>query len=301
MPSWSQVTAQIQQVSSPHDAVRRDYLRKLHDLTGRNVIVYYSGWLEKAQQIAQGLQGYEVNDSDKNGFMATIHQLDRNRGLDLIMHTPGGDVAATESIVDYLRSMFGTDIRVIVPHLAMSAGTMIALSAETVLMGKHSSLGPIDPQIGGLPAHGIKEEFDRAVTEIGADPGRIHVWQPIIAKYSPTLIGECEKAIAWANIMVKTWLETGMFRDRDDPGAAADKVLRDLADHSLTLSHSRHISAQRAIELGVVVDMLEDHQDLQEAVLSVHHACVQSVSETPAFKIIENHNGVAFINAGMVG
>lgn len=301
MPSWTQVTAQIQAVPSPHDNVRRDYLAKLHALTGRNVIVYYSGWLEKAQLLAQGLQGIEVNDSDKNGFMATIHQLDRSKGLDLIVHTPGGDVAATESLVDYLRGMFGTDIRVIVPHLAMSAGTMIALSAKEVLMGKHSSLGPIDPQIHGVPAHGIKEEFDRAVAEISADPARIHVWQPIIAKYSPTLIGECEKAIDWANKMVKAWLETGMFEGEAEASDLADKVLNELADHALTLSHSRHISAQKALDLGIKVEMLEDQQDLQEAVLSVHHACVQTVTETPAFKIIENHNGVAFITSASVG
>jgi membrane-bound ClpP family serine protease len=300
MPSWNQVTAQIQAVPSPHDNVRRDYLRQLHDLTGRNVIVYYSGWLEKQQLLAQGLQGVEVNDSDKNGFMATIHELDRSKGLDLIVHTPGGDVAATESVVDYLRAMFDTDIRVIVPHLAMSAGTMIALAAKSVLMGKHSSLGPIDPQIGGLPAHGIKEEFDRAIREISADPSRLHVWQPIIAKYSPTLIGECEKAIDWANKMVKAWLESGMFEGEPDASARADRVLSELADHALTLSHARHISAQKAMDLGINVDMLEKDQELQEAVLSVHHACVQTVAETPAFKIIENHNGVAFISSAAV-
>ncbi len=106
-----------------------------------------SGWLEKAHLVAQGLTGTEVNDSDKNGFMATIHQLDRTKGLDLVLHTPGGNVAATESLVDYLRAMFGSDIRAIVPQLAMSAGTMIALASKQIVMGQHSSLGPIDPSL----------------------------------------------------------------------------------------------------------------------------------------------------------
>ena len=159
MPSWDKVQSEIRQAGSTHDVIRRQHLSRLHDVTGRNVIAYYSGWLEKEQLLSQGLTGVEVNDSDKNGFMATIHELDRSLGLDLILHTPGGDVAATESLVDSLRAMFGSDIRVIVPHLAMSAGTMIALSAREVVMGKHSSLGPIDPQMGGLPAHGVIEEF----------------------------------------------------------------------------------------------------------------------------------------------
>jgi ClpP class serine protease len=49
--------------------------------------------------------------------MTVIHNMDRSKGLDLLLHTPGGDIAATESIVDYLRSMFGTDIRAIIPQL----------------------------------------------------------------------------------------------------------------------------------------------------------------------------------------
>ena len=114
--------------------------------------------------------------------MTAVHQLDRSKGLDLILHTPGGETAATESLVDYLYSMFGTNIRAIVPQIALSAGTMIACACREILMGKHSSLGPIDPQFGNIPAHGIIEEFKRAHAEIKADPSKIPVWQPIIAK-----------------------------------------------------------------------------------------------------------------------
>lgn len=296
MPTWGQVQAQIASAGSQWDVVRRQYLAALHEITGRNVILYYSGWLQKAHMVGDGLP-VGVSDSDKDGFMAAIHELDRDKGLDLFLHTPGGDVAATESLVDYLRAMFGTDIRAVVPQMAMSAGTMISLACKSVLMGKHSSLGPIDPQLGAMPAHGIVEEFKQAKREISADPSTIPVWQPIIAKYSPTLVGECEKAIDWANKMVKHWLVTGMFEGIADADAKATAILNELADHSLTLSHSRHISAVRAHELGIEVVNLEDDQDLQEAVLTVHHACVQTLTATPAFKIIENHKGVSFISA----
>jgi hypothetical protein len=297
MPSWDKVQAQIKAAGSVHDVIRRQHLAGLSELTGRNVIVYYSGWLEKEHLIRQGLTGAEVSDSDKNGFMATIHELDRSKGLDLLLHTPGGDVAATESLVDYLRAMFGTDIRAIVPQVAMSAGTMIALSCKQIIMGKHSSLGPIDPQFNGLPAHGVIEEFEKAKTEIAQNPATVPVWQPIIAKYPPAFIGECAKAITWADQMVKAWLETGMFAERKNASKAADKVLSELADHALTLSHARHISMDKAKELGIEVVALEDDQDLQDSVLTVHHACIQTLAETPAFKIIENHNGIGFITS----
>jgi len=93
------------------------------------------------------------------------------------------------------------------------------------------------------------------------------------------------------------WLVTGMFKNEPKPGEAAKKVLDELGSHALTLSHARHISIEKALALGLKVTTLESDQQLQEAVLTVHHACVQTLTETPALKIIENHMGVAFISS----
>ncbi len=290
MPNWSEILNEISGTGSTHDVVRRNYLTALHDYTNRNAIVYYSGWLQKP-----GYPGVEVNDADKNGFMTVIHGMDRDLGLDLIIHTPGGDTAATESLVDYLRSMFGSDIRAIVPQLALSAGTMIACACSQIVMGKHSSLGPIDPQLAGIAAHGVVEEFERAKAEVSQDPRSIPIWQPIIAKYSPTLIGECEKAIEWSNEMTNEWLLSGMLSSATDADDRAEKILEELSDHAVTKSHARHLSADRCKEIGLEIVALEDDQELQEHVLSLHHACIHTLGSTGAFKIIENQNGVAFI------
>lgn len=293
MPNWRTLLSEIQSSGSTHDVIRRKYLQRLHEVTGRNVIVYYSAWLQKPELARRG--GMEINDADKNGFMATVHEIDRRKGLDLILHTPGGDAAATESLVDYLRAMFGTDIRALIPQIAMSAGTMVALACKEVVMGKHSSLGPVDPQIAGVAAHGIIEEFRRAADEIRKNPATIPLWQPIIAKYSPTLIGECEKAIEWSNQMVHEWLVSGMFAGEQDAEQKATHIVEAFGDHALTKSHARHISAQAARDLGLKVKALEDDPDLQEAALTVHHACIQTLSATGATKIIENHKGVAYM------
>jgi hypothetical protein len=253
--------------------------------------LYYSGWLQKPR----APQTY-VNDADKNGFMTVIHELDRTKGLDLILHTPGGETAATESLVYYLRKMFGGDIRAIVPQLAMSAGTMIACSCKEIIMGEHSSLGPIDPQLAGMPAHGVVEEFNRAHAEIKADNTRAFVWQPIIQKYNPTFIGECEKAIQWSNEMTKKWLMTGMLKDDPDSSVKSDAIINELGDHALTKSHARHLSPERCKNIGLNIRMLEDDVKLQDAVLSVHHAGIHTFSSTGAIKIIENHKGVAMIS-----
>src|SRR5262249_26394457 len=159
---------------------------------------------------------------------------------------------------------------------AMSAGTMIAMSCKEIVMGKHSSLGPIDPQTGGVPAHGIVEEFARARDEILNNPATIPLWQPIINKYAPTLIGQCEKAITWSIEMVRTWLKTGMFQDEEDSVAdpKIDQILAYFGSHALTKAHARHIPAHQAKGVGLVVTMLEDDQELQNAVLTAYHSFV---------------------------
>ncbi len=190
MPNWNSVVEEItrKQVEGQRtaqaaiDTVRREYLKKLHKFTERNIIAYYSGWLSKPN-----IQS-EIVDEDKNGFMTAIHGLDRTKGLDLIIHTPGGSIAATQSIVDYLHQMFGSDIRAIVPQIAMSAGTMMACSCKSIMMGKQSNLGPIDPQFRGIPAYEVKKEFERAYKEIGSSPnqvGNIHRQIPSGYRSSP--------------------------------------------------------------------------------------------------------------------
>ncbi len=291
MPNWSELVKEIGQLGSPFDILRRKYVSDLSKYTKRNVICYYSGWLQKPELGS----AVAVNDTDKNGLMTTINGLDTSKGLDLILHTPGGDTAATESIVDYLWSMFSGNVRCFVPQMAMSAGTMIACSSREIWMGKQSSLGPIDPQFGGIPAHGVVEEFNRALKDIVNDPRTIPVWQPIIAKYNPTFLGECEKAITWSNSLVEEWLKRNMLSDDANKDEIVKNIISELGDHSISLAHNRHLSAAKCKEIGLNVFDLESDQKLQDKVLSVHHIYFHTLSSTQAFKIIENQNGMAFI------
>ena len=197
MANYKDIEDELSRAGDVHDVVRRMYIGDLQKHTKRNTIAYYSGWLQKkVPDLSLG-----IDDYDKNGFMTTIHGLDTRKGLDLILHTLGGEVAAAESIIDYLLQKF-QDIRVVVPQLAMSAGTMIACSADKILMGRHSSLGPVDPIYDGFSAHAVLEEFDKAYEEIKADPIKVAIWKPILEKYEPTLLGECKKSIIWAEKII---------------------------------------------------------------------------------------------------
>ena len=294
MPNWNEVFNEIQalqvQGANAQTVVRKKYLSLLHQHTGRNFIAYYSGWLSKG-----GVFLSEINDEDKNGFMTTIHRLDRKLGLDLILHTPGGGIAATQSLVTYLQKMFGGDIRAFIPQISMSAGTIIACCCKEIWMGKESNLGPIDPQLAGIPAHGVVQEFKRAVREIKRDPVKIALWQKIIGQYRPTFLGQCENAIRWSNAFVEEQLRDGMFAGRSDRKVRAKNVTKALSNYPVNKSHDRHFDIDACKKMGLIVKELESDPTLQDLVLTVHHCYMNFLMNTLAYKIIENQNGIALI------
>ncbi len=258
-----------------------NFIEKLSNKTKRNVIIYYSGWLSVPQELPNG-----INDLDMNGFMAMVNDLDFDKGLDLILHTPGGDTAATESIINYLHNIFGNDIRAIVPQLAMSGGTMIACSCKEIIMGKQSSLGPIDPQLNGMPAQEILYEFNQAKKEIEENPSCIPLWQVIISKYNPTLITSCQNAIDWSKIILTDSLRNYVFEDDDK---TVNKIVDALNSHIDTKTHNRHLPPSKCKEIGLNITLMESDDDLQDLILSIHHCCMKIFNTAKIYKIFSNN------------
>ncbi|NQY82743.1 MAG: S49 family peptidase [Alphaproteobacteria bacterium] len=306
MGNWKEISEEIvalevsrRQKESPIDKIRRKYIRKLHEETGRNVVVYYSGWLQKLDPVL--FSHTIINDDDKNGFMSAFKGLDWNKGLDLVLHLPGGTVAATETIIDYIRGMFGSDIRTIVPQISMSGGTMLACAGKEIILGKHSNLGPIDPQFGSWPAFAVLEEFERASREVIENPDKALVWRAILEKYHPTLLSQAQHAIEWSKEIVINALKDGMLKDDLNADDKAKRIVNFLLSHDLHHAHGRHLHRKELRESGLVITHLEDEQELQDIVLSVHHALMHTLTNSSAIKIIENHEGTGlFRNVGNV-
>ena len=171
------------------------------------------------------------------------------------------------------------------------------VQVEKIHMGKQSNIGPIDPQFGGIAAAAVLDEFHRIFLEIKKDPDKIAIWQFILQKYHPTFILQCENSIAWSKEIITEWLKTGMFADEDEI-KKKDKIkniVDKLSDHKKTKSHGRHISNTEAKKIGLIIENLENDDDLQDLILTVHHAFMHTFENVPCLKIIENHNGVAKI------
>ena len=277
--------------------LRLKYVSNLANYTGRNVIVYYSTFLQG--NIMSTNPELMINDNDMNGFMNAVSGLNRSLGLDIILHTPGGITTATESIVKYLRKCFNSNIRVIVPHMAMSAGTMIACSAKAIIMGKESSLGPIDPQYRNVPAEGVIDEFNRAMKEIQFNPQCSLIWKEIISQYRPTFLGECQYAIDLSRNLVTEWLSSCMFKNSKLKQSKVDAIVNGLASHSFSKLHDKHYDYEDCKKIGLKVMKLENDSALQDAVLSIHHSYVLSAYVVPnSLKYIENNNGQTFVISG---
>ena len=292
MAGISEITKQLGVTPTPLDSIRRKYIKELSKYTGRETIAYYSGWLSKQNNVP----GIEIDDSDMTGLMEVVRGLKCNKGLDLIMHTPGGNPTAAESMVKYLRSKFNNDIRIIVPHLAMSAGTMIACSGKEIIMGKHSSLGPIDPQFNGIPAYSIKKEFEDAKEELSKNPSSAIYWKLKLEKYPAAYLNIALDSIDLAEQLVREWLETCMFETDQDKQKKIDKIVKSLNEHESSKSHGRHFDIDFCNSIGLKIFRLEDDQKLQDKVLSVHHAFTLTFNQSNAVKIIENNMTGSMIN-----
>jgi serine dehydrogenase proteinase len=293
MPTWNEIDREIsdavsggEQSSVACDRIRKSYLEKLSGEVEKPVIAYYSGFLQKSPHPESA-----ITDFDMNGFMAVVHNLPRDKGLDLLLHTPGGGTEATRALVEYLYSIFGSNIRVIVPQLAMSAGTMIACASKEIVMGKHSSLGPTDPQVNGVPAMGVIHEIETALEEIAKNPAKQIVWREVFSKFPPAFISNCERSIEGTREMVRTWLIDNMFRGKEKPFELANEVVDQLMNFQKTTEHGHHFLKDKCRKIGLNITDLEESQDLQECVLSVHHCYVASFARVRSIKFIENSIG----------
>ncbi|MCQ2359972.1 MAG: ATP-dependent Clp protease proteolytic subunit [Paludibacteraceae bacterium] len=289
MPSWNQILARVQEPPQgiiniqKLDLIKNDYIAKLSSYRNRNLITYYSGWLYRQTQDTS------INDKDINAFMAAIHGMDRSKGLDLVLHTPGGEITATEQIINYLHSCFN-DVTVIVPHMAMSAGSLISVSCDQIIMGRQSCLGPFDPQSGGVACQSVLKEFEKAKADLKDNPQALGLWQVIVNKYPPTFIHSCEQAIELTEELANKILNKIVLQKEN-----LDVIKKAFNDNTESKTHSRHFSIEKLKKLGLNVIALEDDQNLQELVLSLHHCYTILLENMPVVKCVESNAGGKFI------
>jgi ClpP class serine protease len=151
--------AVLQQMCGPArlEAARDDLLDRLQEQRKSRVIAMIH------RQDTVSLFGVPVTTSigieDSEAILRAIRLTPADQPIDLVLHTPGGLVLAAEQIALALLERTGK-VTVFVPHYAMSGGTLLALTADEIVMDSHAVLGPVDPQIGDMPAASIVKLLD---------------------------------------------------------------------------------------------------------------------------------------------
>lgn len=299
MATWSKIQDELNKVQPEK---RGDFIadkshqsmKQIASLYKRNVLYYASAFLQKPQ-VPSVLT--TINREDINGFMAGVHGLDSKKGLLLILHTPGGLAEAAQTIIGYLRSKF-SDIAALVPTYAMSAGTMIALGCDRVILGRQSQLGPTDPQLivanGSFSAHSIVAQFEEAKQDIVNNTDLAHAWAPILRSFGPALLEEARRSITYGQDLVENWLKEYMFADHENPAALAKKAAKYFGSQEHG-SHGRRIDREEAELQQIKIDKLEDNQDLQDEVLTLYHLSTIAFENGPASKFVMSSNGRMWI------
>ncbi len=179
-----------------------------------------------------GIPFYRYIDiDDSESVLRAIRSTPPDTPIDLIIHTPGGLVLAAAQIARALKK-HPAKTTVIIPHYAMSGGTLIALAADEIIMDENAVLGPVDPQLGQYPAPSLVRVVEKKSLDKVDD-------QTLI------LADVAEKAIKQVRDLVAWLLEDKMGRER------AEEVARILTEGRWT--HDYPITVEVAKELGLPV------------------------------------------------
>lgn len=266
-------------------ALRRESILRIQHATGRPLICYVT----KTHHVAQGVPAY-IDDSDLTGFADLIQPFE-GEALDIFIVSNGGSAEAAERIVRLIRERFKT-IRFIVPANAYSAATLICFSGDEIVMDSRATLGPIDPQINGVPARAILRAFETIEKRLKEEgPRALTAYMPLISKYDLHVLEICKSAQELSKELAQGWLSTYMLKGSDEQ-TRIDGIIGFFSDYDIHKSHGRSIDRQTARELGLKVTNLEETEGLADLVRSLYNQYELWFDRTPFYKVFENASGI---------
>jgi len=271
-------------VEDEPNILRRELIQQIEEKTGRTLILYYSNPHHPASSI---------DYADVRMLHEMLRLLDYPKHIDLMLHSGGGIIEATEKLVTLIRSKVET-FRVIIMEFAKSAATSLSLASNEILMSFMAELGPIDPLIQiGFDRNTGQPEFRPAWSYIhaldilehelkgGRDP---RIIAQLLSTMDPTKLDLAKKAIEYSRTLAKSWLTTYMGLE----DGVAEKIASELCDAKKLLSHGRVISFEDAQKLGLKVKKIDTDHELWPLLYELHTRAIQATLRPPIVKIVES-------------
>jgi hypothetical protein len=200
----------------------------------------------------------QVDRTDVLGFVDLLHNVPNGQPIDLLLHTPGGDVDSAEKLIGMVRKKVGDDgqLRVIVPDFAKSAGTLMALGANSIVMSDCSELGPIDPQVvipdsnGNTAVHSVLSyliAYNEAKKAFAKTPNN-PVLQLTFERFDPIIVKKFETIEKRARMFAEDLLKPR--------GTLYTAIVSKLMDIDQYPSHGQMIGWEAAVEMGLNVNYM---------------------------------------------
>lgn len=230
---------------------RQALIRQIQGGGGKKLICYVGG-----------IRAPIMRD-DTIGIMELLHNVPSKTHIDFLLHTGGGDIDAAEKLIWMIRTAVGTGVlRVIVPDFAKSAGTLMALAADQIVMSDSSELGPIDPQVtlndgrGNVIPHSVLtylEAYETHSNALQRNPSDV-VAQIMLNKLEPATVNLFKAVRDRARQLAEKHLNQWMFHKKK---ATYTKIAEDLMNLNKWMTHGQMINYQAAQALDLEVMFLD--------------------------------------------
>ncbi len=221
--------------------------------------------------------------------------------IDVILETPGGSGEVAEDIVRALHHKF-KEVAFIIPGWAKSAGTIMAMAGDEILMEPSSSLGPIDAQLTRqgkvFSADALLEGMEKIKDEVLSSGALNPAYIPILQGLSPGELQSAENAQKFSKALVSDWLEKYKFKDwevhssdgrpvtPDEKRRRAEEIASELFDHRKWLTHGRSIKIDNFVSMKLRVTDYSQNTELADAIRR-YYTLTQMTFALNIFKCIE--------------
>ena len=277
---------------------RQAMIKQIQACTERQLICYVSG------------RNCGIDEDDTIPFVDLLHHVRRGKDLDLLLHTTGGSVDVAEKLIRMVRSTVGeAEFRIIVPNFAKSAGTLMVLGADRVVMSDMSELGPIDPQEVFADSSGLRrwqsvqnylDAYDEHTHAINQNPNNVAA-QIMLGKLDSAIVKMCQAVKERARQSAEHLLQGGMFLNgRSNNGGNSTKTAHELLDTTRWRSHAQMISWEdaRSPNIGLEVEYLKPQSEHWQGYWNLY--CLQSLAVGDNQKLYESDYASVVID-GLAG
>lgn len=272
---------------------RKLQLKAISNLRQRDVLVFAANLNQERAAI-----GYDdllpINDQ-----LANLS----GEKLDFIIETPGGSGEVAEDIVELLHDKY-KEVSIIVPGYAKSAGTIITMAGNEILMGPTSALGPIDAQIIAqgkrFSAEALLQGIEKIKAEVTESGSLNKAYIPILQGVSPGEIQNAQNALNFAKKLVTEWLAKYKFENwtthsngapvsMEEKEKRAEEIASKLCNHSHWLTHGRSIKISDLTEMKLQIVDYSTNAKLYDAI-NRYYTLLQMTFQSNIYKVFETPN-----------